>query len=90
MTLLKDKSKRNELRRNLYETMESSGQDIPTAVKTLRKILAKNQQDFSKFVGISLSALRRIEQDSGNVTLETIEKILDKFSLKLVVKIKII
>jgi transcriptional regulator with XRE-family HTH domain len=51
-------------------------------------MLGKDQVEFSKFVGISVSALRRIEQESGNVTLSTVMKILNKFSMVLTVKVK--
>jgi len=88
MPLVKDKNKRNELRRKLYAELESNGVNIPDAVKKLRNILAMDQKKFSDFVGISLSALRRIEQNGSGLTLSTINKILQKFSLELVVKIK--
>ncbi len=88
MALLKEKSKREDIRQQLYATLELKGESISETVKTLRKILAKDQEDFCKLVGISLSALRRIEQNRGNVTLSTIKKILDKFSLELKVKTK--
>jgi hypothetical protein len=37
-------------------------------------------------IGQSLSTLRKIEQNSGNITLGSVDKILEKFSLELVVK----
>lgn len=88
MPVLKDKSKRNELRKNLYEALESQGQPIATTVKSLRKILAMSQADFSRYVGISLSALRRVEQDNGNIEIATLNKILTKFRLELVVRVR--
>jgi transcriptional regulator with XRE-family HTH domain len=58
---------------------------LAKAVKDLRKVLGLSQVEFAKLVGQSLSTLRKIEQDRGNVTLETIYRILKKFSLELAV-----
>lgn len=88
MTLLKDKSKRQDLRADLYAQLNSDGVAIPTAIKMLRKILGKDQSKFSAEIGIAVSTLRKIEQDNGNVTLATIQQILDKYSLELVVRAK--
>ena len=88
MVLLRNKSKRDEVRQALYEKLDSTGLDIATAVKTLRKILAKSQEDFAVMTGVSLATLRKIEQNRGNVTIGSLEKILRLFSLTLVVKTK--
>lgn len=88
MTILKDKFQRQKLRHELYQKLDSEGVRLPEAVQTLRKILAKDQATFSKEVGIALSTLRKIEQDSGNVSIQTIGLILDKYSLELVVRTK--
>lgn len=88
MRLLRDKDKRNQLRADLYEKLDHSGESIPQTIKTLRKILAKDQAEFSEYVGISLATLRKIEQSGGGVTVATLKKIFDKFSLELVVRRK--
>jgi len=88
MTLLKDKSKRDKLRHELYEKLETTGEELAPVIKSLRSMLMKDQKEFSKYIGISLSALRRIEQSNGNITIKTINKILMKFSLKLIVKVR--
>jgi predicted transcriptional regulator len=88
MPLLKDKAKRNELRRALYAALEAKGEPLPAAVKKLRKILAMDQQNFCRYVGISLSALRRIEQGHSNVTLATVRKVLEKFGFDLNVVVR--
>ena len=86
MTKLADKDKRKVLRKNLYEKLEREGVTIPQAIKDLRRIMGLNQDEFAKRIGISLSALRRIEQGHDNFNFETLNKILNPFSLKLVVK----
>jgi DNA-binding transcriptional regulator YiaG len=86
MATLKNKEKRQDLRHDLYRRLETDGVPLPQTVKELRKILGLNQAAFAKMLGQSLSTLRKIEQQSGNVTLESVLKILEKFSLELVVK----
>jgi hypothetical protein len=88
MPVLRDKQRRNQLRAELYNTLESSGGDIAETIKTLRRILAKDQSEFSKMTGVGLATLRKIEQNNGNITMATLEKILSKFSLTIVVTTK--
>lgn len=86
--LLRDKEKRNAMRRELFEKLESSGESISATVKKLRKMLMKDQTQFAEYVGISVFTLRKIEQNKGNVEIDSLKAILDKFSLELVVKRK--
>lgn len=88
MPVVKDPKTRQSLREDLYANLNTSGLPISVTVKQLRKVLAKSQPEFAEFVGISVSALRKIEQEAGNVSLATLDKIFDKFSFKLVVKHK--
>ena len=85
MAILEDKKKRQEIRSILYKDLASGGVPIPETVKKLRKILSMDQNRFSKEVGISLSTLRRIEQGQDNYKLSTLQKILEKFDLNLVI-----
>jgi len=86
MAVLKQIEKRKQLRRELYNSLYAEGVPIPLALKTLRKVLSWDQERLAKEAGVSLSALRRIEQGHSNVRLETIEKILARFDLSIVVK----
>jgi hypothetical protein len=88
MPLLRDKAKRNALRAALYERLASNGVPLAEAVQTLRKILAKDQAQFSAEVGVSLSSLRKVEQEGGSISLATARRILDRFGLELVVRVK--
>jgi transcriptional regulator with XRE-family HTH domain len=85
MATLKDQSKRQSIRHELYQQLDTRGLPLAKAVKDLRKVLGLSQVEFAKLVGQSLSTLRKIEQDRGNVTLDTIYRILSKFSLELAV-----
>lgn len=88
MTLLRDKAKRNSMRSDLFARLEEAGVPLAETVRALRKILAKDQATFSEEAGVSLSTLRKIEQESGGISLETARRILDRFDLELVVKRK--
>lgn len=67
---------------------ERRQETIPLTIKSMRKILAMDQETFSKFVDVSVATLRKIEQENGNANLILIKKLRDKFSLELVVKTK--
>ncbi len=86
MPLLRDKQKRLNMRAELYRRLDAEGVELSVATSELRKILGLSQAQFAEKVGISLSTLRKIEQESGNVTLETLARIFDMFDLRLVVK----
>ena len=88
MTVLRDKSKRSALRSELFGKLQTVGVPLSETVKALRKILGKDQESFSTEVGVSLSTLRKLEQEGGGVTLATIDKILARFDLELVVRAK--
>jgi DNA-binding XRE family transcriptional regulator len=80
------KAKRNELRRELYVKLDAEGESVSETCKKLRRILGWDQAKLAKVVGISLSALRRIEQGHQKIRLDTILKVLDHFKLRLMVK----
>ena len=88
MPLLKDKEKRQLLRSELFQRLET-GEDIATTIKDLRKILGMDQQAFAALTGIGLSTLRRIEQRSANYSMKSLQKILEAFSLELVIRSKV-
>lgn len=76
------------MRQELFETLEGQGKDVAETIRQLRKILGYDQKTFANYVGISLSTLRKIEQQRDNYSLTSLSQILDKFSLKLVIKVK--
>jgi len=86
LAILKDKNKRQNIREVLYEELDSIGVPIPETIKKLRKILKMNQTAFAEYTEISLSALRRIEQEQQTYKISTLLKILEKFNFRLVVK----
>ena len=86
MATLKDKTKRQNLRQDLYQRLDTDGVHLAETVKGLRKILGLSQEEFASMIGQSLATLRKIEQNTGNVTLLSVRRILERFSLELVVK----
>lgn len=87
MSLLRNKDQRKKLREDFYRSLEVEGADIVSTLKTLRKILGWEQKAMADAAGISLSALRRMEQGGTNIRLDTLEKVLKRFSLKMVIKL---
>lgn len=71
----KDLEKQKRWRRELNEGLLSGQLEIPTALKLLRKMLAKNQVEYSKFVGVSTKIIAEIEIGKGNPTLKTLNTI---------------
>lgn len=71
-----------ELRAQLYEGVASGALSIGQAVKLMRKVSRMTQPEFAAHRGISVQALRQIESDSGNPTVETLNKVASIFSLR--------
>lgn len=86
MAVLANKKKRQQIREALYKELKENGVSIPETIKKLRAILSMDQENFAKMVGISVSALRRIEQGHENYKISTLTKILQKFNLRLNIK----
>jgi len=86
MATLKNKTKRQNLRQDLDQKLDTDGVKLAETVKGLRKILGLSQEEFASMIGQSLSTLRKIEQNTGNVTLLSVRRILERFSLELMVK----
>jgi len=75
------KEQRAVLRRELYDRVDRGDIGLVEAVRTMRKIAAKSQDEYAKLVGISPRILKELERGKGNPTLETLRKILRPFRL---------
>lgn len=84
MTVMKDREKRQKIRRELYDRLER-GASISEVIKDLRRVLSMDQQKFATHCEIGIKTLRAIEQKK-NYQVESLQKILDKFTLELVVR----
>lgn len=63
-------------------------QKIGEQVKNRRIELRMEQVDLQDYSGVGSTTLSKLEQGKANVTLETLEKILEVLGLEVVVKIK--
>ena len=69
----------------IYYTMKYSN-----LIKERRSVLGLTQQDLSDYTGLSVRIIKSIENDKGNPSLKTLEKIADVLGLEIVMKVKII
>jgi DNA-binding XRE family transcriptional regulator len=72
-----------ERKLELYEQIKAGRITIGQATREMRKIVGMNQKDYAeKVLGIFPRVLLDIENDRGNPTLETLQKIAEPFGLK--------
>lgn len=73
-----------QLRKELYEGINSGAIDIPEASKRMRKILGMSRQTYAAKIltGVSFQTLQAVETRQGNPTLKTLEEIGKPFGLK--------
>ncbi len=79
---------RSALRRELYERMQRADLGLVEAVRMMRKIADKTQEEYARMVGISPRVLKDFERGVGNPGLRTLERILAPFNLELTVRRK--
>ena len=63
-------------------------QTIGEKVKRRRTELKMEQVDLQDYADIGSTTLSKLEQGKANITVETLEKILEALGLELVVKVK--
>ncbi len=67
----------------LFEKLASGAISLGDATKSMRKIVGLTQKDYAeKVLKIYPRVLMEIENDRGNPTLETLQKIAKPFGLK--------
>lgn len=71
-----------ERRAELYRSVASGQVSVGQAVAKMRKLSRLTQEEFARHRGISVQALRQIERDQGNPTVETLNKITEVFGLR--------
>ena len=69
-------------REEFYKAVDSGELTVGQAVATMRKISRLTQPEFAAHRGISVQALRQIENGTGNPTLATLNKISAIFGLQ--------
>jgi DNA-binding XRE family transcriptional regulator len=69
-------------REDFYKAAISGHLSVAEAVAAMRKISRLTQEEFAAHRGISVQALRQIENGRGNPTVETLDKIASIFGLQ--------
>ena len=71
-------------RQAVYQSIsDQPGQPLAQIVALLRKELRLTLEEMSKLTGVSVRVIHAIENDQGNPTLATAEKLLRPFGLHL-------
>ena len=63
-------------------------QKIGKQIKTRRNQLRMEQVDLQDYAEIGSTTLSKLEQGKANITLGTLEKILDVLGMEVVIKVK--
>lgn len=71
-----------QLRDAFYGAVANGSMSVGEAVATMRRISKLTQPEFARHRGISVQALRQIEADKGNPTIDTLNKVASIFGLK--------
>ena|SRR6218665_1943688 len=77
-----DRDQEREDRAQLYRDLATGALTLGQAVKRMRRLSRLTQPEFAGHRGISLDALRQIEADKGNPTVETLNKVVGIFGLR--------
>lgn len=57
-------------------------------IKERRTILGLTQQDLSDYTGLSVRLIKSIENDKGNPSMSTLEKITETLGLEIIIRVK--
>lgn len=77
-----DRAKDREDREALYLDLALGRISVGEAVRRMRRLSKLTQPEFAKHRGISTAALRQIESGTGNPTIETLNKVVEVFGLR--------
>ncbi len=69
-------------REELYRMVATGEITVGEAVARMRRISRLTQEEFAKHRGISHDALRKIERDKANPTVQTLNKVAEIFNLQ--------
>lgn len=59
-------------------------------IKERRDVLGLTQQDLSDYTGLSVRIIKSLENDNGNPSLKTLEKIAEILGLEIILRVKVI
>jgi transcriptional regulator with XRE-family HTH domain len=78
----RDRALDADLRESLYRGLVAGEFSIGEAVRRMQKVSRLTQPEFAAHRGVSVQALRQIQSDEGNPTVETLNKIASVFGLE--------
>lgn len=78
----RDRAPGVDLRESLYRGIAAGELSLGEAVRGMQKVSKLTQPEFAAHRGISVQALRQIQSDAGNPTVETLNKIASVFGLE--------
>ena len=70
------------------DTNMSLKQKIGKQIKKRRLELKMEQVDLQDYAGVGSTTISKLEQGKANITVETLEKILEVLGMEVVVKVK--
>lgn len=65
-----------------YRDLQSGNLTVGQVVRRMQKLSGLTQPEFAAHRGISVQALRQIQADAGNPTMETLNKVASIFGLE--------
>lgn len=77
-----DLEQRGQWRRQLHAGLVEGSLEIPEALKMLRKVLGKSQQDYALMVGVSKKVIADLELGKGNPTIATLNRLFAPLGFK--------
>lgn len=80
--MTKQMTDKRQLLEELRAQVHAGSIEITDAIKLMRRISGLNQIEFAKHRGVSVNALRQLEAGTGNPTIETLNKVVSVFGLK--------
>ncbi|BDT69092.1 hypothetical protein os1_32800 [Comamonadaceae bacterium OS-1] len=69
-------------RARLYAAAPTGEMSLGQSVRAMRKISGLTQAEYAAHRNVSLQALRQIERDQGNPTVDTLNKLAQIFGLR--------
>jgi DNA-binding XRE family transcriptional regulator len=73
-------------KQELFDEIEKGKYSIGKSIFMMRRSVGVNRIDFAKKIGVSRRTLEEIEQDKGNPTINTLQKILNVFNFEVSLK----
>ena len=74
---------RRQMIKELEENLATNNCELGSAIKSMRKSIKLTQAQFAKLFGLTVNSLSLLENNKGNPTLKTLNKIGHKFGFEI-------